>query len=42
MILVLSDNRIGLAFSMKTLNLVKEGKDVFETILKSPGFLSGV
>lgn len=36
MMLVLSNVRIGLAFPMKQMNLLKEGHEVLESLLKSP------
>jgi hypothetical protein len=41
-LLVLSNTRIGLSFSMKKLNLVKEGQQVFEQTIRSSMFLSGL
>lgn len=41
-LLVLSNTRIGLSFPMKNLNLVREGHDVFEQMIKSPLFTGGI
>jgi hypothetical protein len=41
-LLVLSNVRIGLSFSMKNMNHVKEGHDVMDTLLKSPMFFNAL
>lgn len=42
MILVLSNVRIGLAFPMKQMNLLKEGHEVMDTLLKSPSLFNNL
>jgi len=41
-LLVLSNVRIGLSFSMKDMNLVNEGRDVVEQMMKSHLFTNGI
>lgn len=41
-LLVLSNIRIGLSFSMKNMNVIKEGHDVFEQNLRSSMFMNAI
>jgi hypothetical protein len=41
-LLVLSNIRIGLSFNMKSTNALREGKEVFDTLLKSPSFFNAL
>lgn len=42
LMLVISGQRIGLAFPMKQMNLVREGKEVMDALIRSPSFTNGI
>lgn len=41
-LLVLSNTRIGLSFPMKNMNLIREGNDIMEQLVKSPTFFNAL